>query len=255
LGVRTEGEESRIFRLTAAIADVDSTGNRLHDNLTRLIPEDPVSMRGYARFVLQFALSGMLLLWIGMCDEAARAQHPVVAAAGSAIAGPKVLRVEGVDAESGIRYVLLSVAGPATAEGKAQPRLTLACSEKHGKRELGWLVTFGGVGPTGFTPPVRTIPGKPKPRKNPDVKLTMDFEGWKALTRIWEVLPSGELRYRNPGMHSPNMESPRVFAMYLNSLPELRIGYASGAGSDEAEEVFATRPLLEEMAKTPVCQP
>jgi hypothetical protein len=212
-------------------------------------------MRGCARFLLPFAMSGMLLLWIGMCGAAARPQQPAVVAAGGAMAGPKVLRVEGVDAESGIQYVLLTVLGSATADGKAPPRLTLACSESGGKRELGWLVTFGGVEPTGFTPPARAIPGRPKPKKNPDVKLTMDFEGWKDLTRIWEVLPSGELRYRNPGLHSPNMESPRVFAMYLNSLPELRIGYASGTGSGTAEEVFATRPLIDEMAKTPACQP
>jgi hypothetical protein len=217
-------------------------------------------MRGYARFLLQIGLSAMLVLWIGIfgpaarCGAAARAQHPVVAAAGRAIPASKVSRVEGLDAESGIRYVLLSVVGSAAADGKAPPRLTLACSEESGKRELGWLVTFGGVGPTGFTPPVRVIKGKPKPPKNPDVKLTMDFEGWKALTRSWEVLPSGELRYRNPGMHSPNMESPRVFAVYLSSLPELRIGYASGTGSEAAEEVFATQPLLDAMAKTPECQ-
>jgi len=197
----------------------------------------------------------MLVSWIGWSEPAASAQQPVVAAAGGAMAGPKALRVEGVDAESGIRYVLLSVLGSGKAEGKAPPRLTLACREDGGKRDLDWLVTFGGVAPTGFTPPVRKIPGKPKPPKNPDVKLTMNFEEWKVLTRTWEVLPSGELRYRNPGLHSPNMESPRVFAMYLNSLPGLRIRYASGAGSETAEEVFATRPLMEEMAKTPACQP
>ena len=167
-----------------------------------------------------------------------------------------MLRVEGVDAESGIRYVLLSVLAPATvSQGKALPRLTAECTENQGKRELGWLVTFGGVDPAVFTPPVHPLKGKPKPPKNPDVKLTMDFEGWKALTRTWELLPSGELRYRNPGMHSPNMESPRVFVMYLNSLPELRIEHAGGAAANPAEETFATRALLDEMANTPVCRP
>lgn len=204
-------------------------------------------MRGYARFVL-WNLSTVVVF--GMCGAGARAQKRVLAAASGAV-GTKVLRAEGVDAASGIRYVRFSVLGPAEEDGKAPPRFTMECTESGGKRTVDLLVTFGGVGPTEFAPPVRVEKGKPKPPKNPDVKLTMDFEGWRQMTRSWEVLPSGELRYRNPGMHSPNMESPRVFVMYLYSLPELGLGHRSGT----AEEVFATRPLLEELAKTPLCQP
>ena len=83
----------------------------------------------------------------------------------------------------------------------------------------------------------------------------MNFEGytrWKPLTRAWEPDPSGELRYRNPGMHSPNLDTPRSFLVYLNALPALRIGYADGrAGA----VVFQTRALLDELAKTSICQP
>lgn len=198
------------------------------------------------------------LVWLlpcfGLIGAMGIAQQPVVAAAAGGALGGKLMRVEGVDAASGIQYVRFSVLGPVAQEGKAPPRFTLECTESGGKRGVNFLVTFGGVGPTSFTPPVHVEKGKPKPPKNPDVKLTMDFGGWNPMTRTWELLPSGELRYRNPGMHSPNMESPRVFVYYLSSLPELHVGYAAGQSAAARDAVFAIKPILDEMAKTPLCQ-
>jgi hypothetical protein len=51
------------------------------------------------------------------------------------------------------------------------------------------------------------------------------------------------------------METARYFLPYLNSLPGLRIGYAKPAKDDPAEVFFQTRPLLDELKKTPVCEP
>jgi len=185
------------------------------------------------------------------------AQQPEVALP---VAGkPNLLRQEGTDAESGIHYVrLMLLAAPAGEDGRAPARFTMECTERGGKRGLNWLVTFGGVEPDGFLPPFRRTPEHPEAPINPVRNLTMDFEGytkWKPITRSWEELPTGELRYRNPGMHSPNMESPQLFLVYLNSLPALRIGYAKATPGDPAEKVFDTRPLLEELKKTPTCQP
>jgi len=45
----------------------------------------------------------------------------------------------------------------------------------------------------------------------------------------------------------------RIFQSCLNSLPGLRIRYAKAAPG-LAEEFFETRPLLDEMAKTAICQ-
>jgi hypothetical protein len=86
----------------------------------------------------------------------------------------------------------------------------------------------------------------------------MTFEGyikWKPFTRSWSVLPSGELRYRNPGSYSPNMESARSFLQYLYSLPGLRIGYAKSVKGNPSEVFFPTQPLLDELKKTPICGP
>lgn len=176
------------------------------------------------------------------------------AAAGQPSSG-KVMRVEGTDAESGIHYVRMTISlGPSTGESVDPPHFTMECTETNGKRELSWFVAFGGVPVAGFAAPFRKTPEHPQRPVNPSEKLTMTFEGyqkWKPMTRVWEVLPTGELQYRNPGMHSPNMEEPRLYVAYLNSLPGLRIGYANRQPA--AEVVFATRTLLDEVAKTDIC--
>jgi hypothetical protein len=184
--------------------------------------------------------------------RAAQAQTPAASGAAS------LARVDGTDAVSGIHYVRLTIALPAAADRTAPPHLTMECTEVEGKRDLSWFVAFGRVESAGFVAPFHATPERPHAPKNPSEKLTMDFEGytkWKPVTRVWEALPSGELRYRNPGMHSPNLENPRAFLVYLSSLPALRIGYASPRTGGPAEVVFQTRPLLDELAKTPICQP
>lgn len=171
---------------------------------------------------------------------------------------PNVLKMEGTDTLTGIHYVRLILSLPAgTGDSKAPPRFTLECTEDAGRRDVSWLVSFGGVTETAFTPPFRPTPQMRHPRPMPSVDLTMDFEGytrWKPVTRAWSMLPSGELRYRNPGMHSPNLESLHYFLPYLNALPGLRIGYAHPGPDGPREVLFETRPLLDEMAKTPLCQ-
>lgn len=176
-----------------------------------------------------------------------------------AAGAPNLTRIEGSDTESGIHYVRLTLLAPdPSAKSTAPPYFTMECTEANGRRVLSWFVSFGGIQPGAFTPPVHLEPGQPKPLPNPSEKLKMSFEGytkWKPVTRVWEVLPSGELRYRNPGMHSPNLETPRAFLVYLNSLPELHIGFESPHGGSPAEAVFPVRPLLDELNRTPTCQP
>jgi hypothetical protein len=77
----------------------------------------------------------------------------------------------------------------------------------------------------------------------------------KPFTRSWAVMPDGEYRYRNSGADSPNMDSARHFLPYLNSLPGLRIVHAKPATGDPGELFFPTRPLLDELNKTPICAP
>lgn len=179
--------------------------------------------------------------------------HAVEPATGA----PKVLRLEGMDTQSGTRYVRLTVLEGNDGQGaSAPPHFTMECTELGGKRDLTWFVAFGGVEMSSFALPFHATPQHPNPP--PSEKLTMDFEGytkWKPMTRIWFAESSGELRYRNPGLHSPNLDTPRSFLVYLSSLPALRIGYSGAPAGKPAEVVFHVRSLLDEMARTPICQP
>jgi hypothetical protein len=172
---------------------------------------------------------------------------------------PNLMRLEGVDAASGVRYVRLILSLPSVGGSiDAPPRFVMECTENNGKRDLAWFVSFGAVSNVNFTPPFRPTPQEPFPPRNPSVNLKMTFEGytkWKPYTRSWEILPSGELRYRNPGVESPNMDSPRFFLQYLNPLPGLRIGYAKPVPGNPPDLLFQTRPLLDELNNTPVCLP
>ena len=87
------------------------------------------------------------------------------------------------------------------------------------------------------------------PPHYPRVNLKMTFEGYiksKPFTRSWSVLPSGQLRYRNVGVDSPNMETARWFLRFLSSLPGLRIVHAKPLQGDPGEIFFPTKPLLKQ---------
>ena len=178
-------------------------------------------------------------------------------------APPTLQRMEGTVPDTGVRYVRLLLSLPATTETTPPPRFTVECVEDRGKLDLNWFVSFGGIEDAGFHPPFRATQADLFPPQYPSVNLKMTFEGYiksKPFTRSWSVLPSGELRYRNAGSDSPNMDSTRYFLTFLNSLPGLRIGYAKpGKGNSSipipSEIFFPTQPLLDVLKKTPLCNP
>jgi hypothetical protein len=201
--------------------------------------------------ILTYALA--LHLCISLC----RAQEVPKTQAVSV--GPNLMRLEGVDSGFGIHFVRLLLSLPAVAGSTQTPlRFTVECTESKGKRDLTWFVSFGGVDDIGYVPRFRPSQGNLFPPQNPSASLKMTFEGymkWKPYTRVWEVLPSGELRYRNPGIGSPNMNSPRFFLQYLKVLSGLRIRFAKPVAGSPPELFFETRPLLDELNKTPACNP
>ena len=170
-----------------------------------------------------------------------------------------LLRLEGTDARSGIHYVRLFLSLPKTdAETKASPRFTVECTEVRGKHQMSWFMNFGGVDGFAFEPPFHPTQTDLFPPRYPSANLKMVFEGYtksKPFVRAWAELPSGELRYRNPGLDSPNMESPQHWMQFLIALPGLRIGYAKPINGSPTELLFPTQPLLEELRKTPICAP
>ncbi|HZL52824.1 MAG TPA: hypothetical protein VFC37_17975 [Terracidiphilus sp.] len=173
---------------------------------------------------------------------------------------PILLRIEATDLESGIHYVrlMLSLRTNEDAAQTTQPRFTVECQDIKGKQEMLWFVSFGGVEDPGFVPPFRATQANLYPPHYPGVDLKMTFEGYiksKPFTRSWSLLPSGQLRYRNGGADSPNMESARWFLRFLSSLPGLRIVHAKPLKGHPGEIFFPTQPLLDELKKAPICSP
>ena len=170
---------------------------------------------------------------------------------------PNLLRLEGVDPETHVHYVRLLLSQPNTPDSTtAPPRLTFECLEKDGKSDFKWYVSFGGITDYRFLPPFHPTPGVPYHLGESDVDLKMSFEGSpqkKPYVRSWKLVSTGELNYRNPSLHSPNLEFPSFFMSILKSYPGIRIAYAKPAKGDPPEVLFHTEPLLKELKKNSVC--
>jgi hypothetical protein len=176
---------------------------------------------------------------------------------------PNLLKLEGVDPEAGhyLRLMLFETTdAPATEAptSQAPPRLTFECVEKDGKRDVRLYVSFGGIKDMSFTPPFHVTMGVPYRLIPTVVKLKMRFVGyinWKPYVESWQLMDNGEYRYRDSGWHSPNLESISFVLKMLNSFPGLRIVHETHVPNDPGEVFFQTQPLLDEMKKTPMCNP
>ena len=182
-------------------------------------------------------------------------------------AGENILRVEGTDPGSGIHYLRLILlvkdpsqlsVPPEKATPEMLPRFTMECRERQGKRSLYWFLRFDGSPDFAFLPPFKPTSTNPFPPQNPNVEVNMRFEGYiksKWFKRSWEQLPSGELRYRNSGMNSSNLDDPRYFLAWLTSLPNLHVSLVKPMTNRPRELVFPTKPLLDSMKQEAICQP
>ena len=177
--------------------------------------------------------------------------------------GDNLLRLEGSDQPTSIHYQKLILLlkppdAPASLTPENLPRFTMECDEKSGHRSLHWLLRFDGSPDFAFAPPPQPTPQEPLPKPNPSTNLKMRFEGYihsGEFKRQWEILPTGEFQYRNPGMGSSNLDDPRHFMQWLTSLPNLRISYAKPIPGQTRELVFPAKPLLDEIKKENFCQP
>ena len=170
---------------------------------------------------------------------------------------PNLLRLEGVEPETHVHYIRLLLSQPITPDSTSPPpRLTFECLEKQGKPDFKWYVGFGGIADYRFLGPFHPTPGVPYHLDETDIDLKMSFEGSsmkKPYIRSWTLLPTGELRFRNPGWHSPNMETLSFFLAILKYYPSLRLAYANSAKGDPAGVLFHTEPLLRELKNNPMC--
>ncbi|MFC6645219.1 hypothetical protein ACFQBQ_06370 [Granulicella cerasi] len=175
-------------------------------------------------------------------------------------------RHEGTDAESGIRYVRISMNGaltkptdppitthPAAEPNEQLPTLVGECSvTPQGKAHFDLFLNAGGVADPGFVPPWKPTaahPVQPPPQKT---MLTLEFLGYrkvKPVARQFEKLRSapGEFRYLSPGIHSANLEEINFYFLYLRALPTLR------ASNQDFAVDFAVTDWLNQLAKEPLC--
>ncbi|QNI33099.1 hypothetical protein H7849_03730 [Alloacidobacterium dinghuense] len=174
--------------------------------------------------------------------------------------GSGLFSLHGTDAGSDtqyLRYFLLADSGE-EAMPQSAPTLVIECTQAHNRRELHFFVNFGGVEDIAFTPPFKPTPTDRFPPANPTVAFRMTFEGYmrsKPFKRSWEQLPNGNYKYRNPGADSFNLDGPRYFMQYLNSLPGFRVVAMKPERGKPAEVFFQTKPLLEMVSREALCQP
>jgi hypothetical protein len=172
---------------------------------------------------------------------------------------PGLASLQGTDKGSGVEYLrLLLNAENRGAQAQPAPVFIVECTQSRGRRSLFLYADFGGIEDIAFTPPFVPTRDDPFPPVNPSVTLEMTFEGYihsKPFRRVWEQVPNGRYKYRNPGMGSSNMESPRFFLAYLNSLPTLHLVSARPLPGKPRELFFNTAPLLQIVRSHPLCQP
>jgi hypothetical protein len=178
-------------------------------------------------------------------------------------AGENLLRLGGIEPATHIHYLkLIALLRPADLPPETAPsslpRFTIECREAAGKRSMHWLVRFTGSSDFTFQPPALPTSSSTFPPENPSAMLKMRFEGYihsQDFKRQWEILPNGELHYRNPGMNSSNLDDPRHFERWLTSLPNLRLTYVKPVSGQPGELVFPLRSLLSLVKKSDLCQP
>jgi hypothetical protein len=182
--------------------------------------------------------------------------------------------LHGIDSSSKTEYLRLFLLADGTAKApdplhpadpsipeptpQVSPTFTIECTQLGSRRELHFYVNFGGVEDIAFAPPFMPTSTDLFPPVYPTVVFKMIFEGYihsKPFKRAWEQLPNGNYRYRNPGGSSFNLDGPRYFMQYLNSLPGFRVVQMKPEQGKPAEVFFATKPLLDVVSRTPLCQP
>jgi hypothetical protein len=166
--------------------------------------------------------------------------------------------IKGRDETSGIAYVRISLLAEdpreaAAASGSARPALTIECSETNARRRVDLYFDLGDAD-RAFHAPVPPDPVTHFLPQNPNVRLSLAFEGYKPFKRIWEVMPTHEYKYRVPGLASSNLEDVSFFLRYMYSVPVLRVSYADRKVNDRVVE-FHTSRLIEEVNRTALCHP
>lgn len=177
---------------------------------------------------------------------------------------PGLFRLAGTDAATGIEFIRFFLSAksapavPAETGPQHTPDFIVECTQLLDRRTVSFYLTLGAVEEIGFNPPLHAGPKHRSVPKNPSVAFKMTFDGYarsKPFKTFWEKLPDAMYKYRNPSFRSPNLEDPRFFLQYLNSLPDLYIAPAKPLSGELAELSFDTSALLQQVSRAPLCQP
>lgn len=177
---------------------------------------------------------------------------------------PGLFRLQGTDPATGTEFVRFFLASKYAAGVQAgltpqhTPDFIVECTQLNDRRKLSFFLAPVPVEDIGFHAPVKGgLRHRPTP-KNPTVMFKMTFDGYvrsKPFKTAWEKLPTGMYRYRDPSFRGSNLEDPRFFVQYLNSLPTLEIAPAKPGAGEPAALSFDTSGLLQQIARAPLCQP
>ena len=161
--------------------------------------------------------------------------------------------ITGGDPDSSISYVRVILPAERAEAVSDSPALTVECLEINSKKRMDIYLDFGGADRS-FHPPAKPDPVTHFPPSNPSVRLKLVFEGYKPFNRTWEVMPSGEYRYRQPGIGSPNLDGVQFFLLYMYSVPVMHVSFTDPKASAKTAE-FHTSGLMAEMRKQSLCMP
>lgn len=211
----------------------------------------PGSRRGWALLL-------PVMLVVGMPLSSAQPPAPPYSGAQNdvpPIAVPGLAISSGRDDDFGIDWIRITLLAEQPASSGERPALTVECTQRSSRRQIDLYFDFGD-GNRAWSSPPQPDPVNHRLPANPTARLSLSFHGYrnKAFKEDWEVLPSHEYKYRQPGLRTSNLEDVGFFLRYMYAVPQVRIGYADRKISEQTAE-FQTAKLVAEASRTALCKP
>lgn len=212
---------------------------------------NPGSRRGWAFLLPVMLIAGMSL---------SKAQPPAAPPSNTQndatpVTVPDLVISNGHDDDFSIDWTRITLLAEQPTSSGEIPALTVECTQKSSRRQIDLYFDFGD-GNREWSPPPQPDPVNHRLPANPTARLSMSFHGYrnKAFKEDWEVLPSHEYKYREPGLRTSNLEDVWFFLRYMYAVPQVRIGYADRKISEQTAE-FQTAKLVAETSHTALCKP
>jgi hypothetical protein len=174
--------------------------------------------------------------------------------ASAQVLGPVPATAQGKDDATATEYAVFTIpaealplkAGDPPPDPSTAASLTIQCSQVRGHRKIDLF--FNPTG--GPVTSLRSLDTGPGTIPNPNAKVTLDMDGAKSFKLVWEILPSGEYHYRNPGSSS-NLLTPLFLMQWMYSTRITRFRVPGIATVPE----FHDSNLVAAAYQSPLCKP